>query len=104
VAETPAAEKVKHFSAQTAIEPQSPGALSQGIAAGGQQSAIPAVADRSMPDMSMFDISAPDMSEPDASAVGTNPAAGSRATDAAISIAKMVRTKTMAHANIRGRN
>jgi hypothetical protein len=76
--------KLKHFSAQVAIEPQSPVVLSQGLAAWGQQSDM----------SSMADVSAADMSA-DLTPRRAPAAAGSIATDRAIRSARMVRPMLM---------
>jgi hypothetical protein len=73
---------LKHFSAQTAMEPQSVIPLSQGLAWRGQQS-MSSIADISV-------ISA------DLEAIIAPAAAGSVATDSAIRIANMVRANAMA--------
>ena len=75
-------EKVKHLSAQVAMDEQPPVILSQGFALCGQQSMS-----------SMADISAISV---DFTAAPTTPAAGSTATDKAIRSANMVRPKFMA--------
>ena len=82
--ENAVAAKLKHLSAQAAIELQSPIALSQGSALGGQQSCPIA-------DMSVIsaDLSADLRSTP------APAAAGSRATDRAIISAIMVRARFM---------
>jgi hypothetical protein len=76
--------KLKHFSAQVAIEAQSPVALSQGLAVWGQQSDM----------SSMADVSAADMSA-DLTPRRAPAAAGSIATDTAIRSARMVRPMLM---------
>ena len=73
-------EKVKHLSAQVAMDEQPP--LSQGFALCGQQSMS-----------SMADISAISV---DFTAAPTSPAVGSTATDKAIRSANMIRTRFMA--------
>lgn len=75
-------EKVKHLSAQVAMDEQPPVILSQGFALCGQQSMS-----------SMADISAISV---DFTAAPTPPAAGSTATDKAIRSANMIRTRFMA--------
>jgi hypothetical protein len=79
--ENDVAAKLKHFRTQAAIEAQSPLALSQGLAAGGQQSMS------SMADMSV--ISA------DLTLTRAPAATGSIATDRAIRSAKMVRPRVI---------
>jgi hypothetical protein len=83
-------EQLKHFNAQVAMVRQSSMALSQGLAAGGQQSCI-----GSVPDISVatgdFDLKA------------AAPAAGRSATDAAIRRANMVRANAICCGNIRPR-
>lgn len=75
-------EKVKHLSAQVAMDEQPSIVLSQGFALCGQQSIS-----------SMADISA---ISSDFTAAPTPPAAGSTATDKAIRSANMFRTRYMA--------
>jgi len=77
--------KLKHFSAQAAIEPQSPIALSQGLVMGGQQS-MSSIADMS--------VDVADMSV-DLMLMRAPAAAGSIATDRAIRSAGMVRPRLM---------
>jgi hypothetical protein len=80
-------EKVKHLSAQVAMDEQPSGILSQGFALCGQQSIS-----------SMADISAISV---DFIAAPTPPAAGSMATDKAIRSANTVRPTFMARQNSR---
>ena len=72
-------EQLKHFNAQVAMVPQSSMALSQGLAAGGQQSCIGSAADISVASC-------------DFSLKAAAPTAGRTATDIAIRKANMVRT------------
>jgi len=74
--------KLKHFSAQVAIDAQSPMALSQGLVIGGQQSGMSSIADISVVSADMTLTRAP-------------AAAGSIATDMAIRSARMVRPMLM---------
>jgi hypothetical protein len=80
-------DELKHFMAQVAMVPQSSMALSQGLAAGGQQSCIgPSYIDPPA------DIS---VASCDFSLKAAAPAAGSNATDAAIRRAHMVRANAI---------
>jgi hypothetical protein len=72
--------KLKHFSAQAAIDPQSP--MSHGLAAGGQQSCIGSEADISAASCVFESKAAP-------------ATAGNKATDAAIRRANMVRANAI---------
>ena len=91
MADDDAPAKLKHFNAHVAIVPQS-SALSHWLALCGQQSMSDmSVADMSLPDTSFAEMSLPDMSAETEDRKPAIPAAGSVATDRAISRARIVR-------------